>query len=154
MHVRKFSVSDVARVVLGISLATFAVDAMAVDEIIVTTRKREENLQKVPIAVQAITADEIERKGITSLGALVQQSPSVILDQGFAPQDQRITIRGLSPTRGRQNVAVLQDGIEVGSEAIATAGGSLLINPRLFDLERVEIVKGPQIAKPRSMLMP
>lgn len=122
-------------------------ESLASDEIIVTTRKREENLQQIPIAVEAITAEQLERKGIVSLDRVVEQSASVILDQGFAPQDQRIVVRGLSPTRGRQNVAVLQDGIDVSSEAgAATAGGSLLINPRLFDLERVEIVKGPQIA--------
>jgi len=133
--------------VFGIVLAAFTVDALAVDEVLVTTRKREENLQTVPIAVEAITAEDIGQKGIVSLDDVIQQSSSVILDQGFAPQDQRIVIRGLSPTRGRQNVAVLQDGVDVSSEAgAATAGGSLLINPRLFDLERVEIVKGPQIA--------
>ncbi len=137
---------------LGIALAFGAVVALPleafaqVEEIVVTTRKREESLQQVPIAVDAFTADVIERKGIVSLDDVVAQSSSVILDRGFSPQDQRITIRGLSPTRGRQNVAVLQDGIDISSEAISTAGGSLLINPRLFDLERIEIVKGPQNA--------
>jgi outer membrane receptor protein involved in Fe transport len=119
---------------------------MAVEEIIVTTRKRDENLQTVPIAVLAITGEQIQQRGINDLQKVIQQTSSLILDQGFAPQDQRIVIRGLSPTRGRQNAAVLQDGIDVSSEAIATAGGSLLINPRLFDLERVEVVKGPQVA--------
>ncbi|MBN8280705.1 MAG: TonB-dependent receptor [Gammaproteobacteria bacterium] len=139
--------AGVPAAIAGVALGAFAVDALAVDEVIVTTRKREENLQSVPIAVDAITAEDIEQKGISSLEDVIAQSPSVILDQGFAPQDQRIVIRGLSPTRGRQNVAVLQDGVDVSSEAgAATAGGSLLINPRLFDLERVEIVKGPQIA--------
>ncbi len=147
MRVRTFGSRQAVVSVMGVALAAFAVDALAVDEVFVTTRKREENLQSVPIAVDAISADEIERKGLTGLKDIVQQSSSVILDQGFAPQDQRIVIRGLSPTRGRQNVAVLQDGVDVSSEAGAvTAGGSLLINPRLFDLERVEIVKGPQIA--------
>ena len=51
---------------MGVAMAAFTVDALAVDEIIVTTRKREENLQTVPIAVQAITAEDIERKGITT----------------------------------------------------------------------------------------
>jgi outer membrane receptor protein involved in Fe transport len=117
-----------------------------VDEIVVTTRKREENLQVVPIAIDAITAVQITEKGIVSLDKVVQQTSSLILDKGFSPQDQRIVIRGLSPTRGRQNVAVLVDDIDISSEAVGTAGGSLLINPRLFDLERVEIVKGPQNA--------
>jgi iron complex outermembrane recepter protein len=147
MRALQFNGTRTVAGVMGCALAAFAVDAVAVDEIIVTTRKREENLQQVPIAVVAITADEIERRGIVSLGDVVEQASSVILDQGFAPQDQRITIRGLSPTRGRQNVAILQDGVDVSSEAgSTTSGGSLLINPRLFDLERVEIVKGPQIA--------
>jgi outer membrane receptor protein involved in Fe transport len=52
----------------------------------------------------------------------------------------------LAPTQGRQNVAVLEDGIDVSSQAVQTNGGSLLINPRLFDLERIEVVKGPQNA--------
>lgn len=133
--------------VAAVALSTESwAQATEITEIVVTTRMRAENLQMVPVAVDAITAGEIERKGIDSLKSVIEQSPSVILDQGFSPQDQRIVIRGLSPTRGRQNVAILQDGIDVSSEAIGTGGGSLLINPRLFDLERVEIVKGPQNA--------
>ena len=137
---------------LGVALSGVAALALSTEawsqvaEIVVTTRKREENLQEIPVAVEAITAAEIERKGITSLGDVVAQSASVILDQGFAPQDQRIVMRGLSPTRGRQNVAVLVDDIDISSESVVTSGGSLLINPQLFDLERVEIVKGPQNA--------
>jgi outer membrane receptor protein involved in Fe transport len=131
----------------GTALLALSTEAWSqMEEIIVTTRKREENLQEIPVAVQAITAEQIERQGITNLSDIVQQSSSVILDQGFSPQDQRIVIRGLSPTRGRQNVAVLIDDIDISSEAIGTSGGSLLINPQLFDLERVEIVKGPQNA--------
>ena len=65
---------------------------------------------------------------------------------GFSQQDTRITLRGLSPVRGRQNVAVLQDGVDLSSENLTIAGGTALINSRLFDLERVEVVKGPQSA--------
>ena len=73
-------------------------------------------------------------------------TPSMIFDQGFSAQDTRITIRGLAPTRGRQNVAVLVDGIDVTGQAVQSNGGSLLINTRLFDIERIEVVKGPQNA--------
>lgn len=134
-------------VLAGIGIFALSTEAWSqVAEIIVTTRKREESLQEIPVAVQAVNAEDIERRGLTSLADIIRQSPSVILDQGFAPQDQRITIRGLAPTRGRQNVAVLVDDIDVSSESIGTLGGSLLINPQLFDLEQVEIVKGPQNA--------
>jgi len=118
----------------------------AIDEIRVSARKREENLQDVPIAVEAFTIEEIERLNINSLDDITNRSASLVLDQGFSPQDTRITIRGLAPIQGRQNAAVLQDGIDISSQAIVTNGGSLLINPRLFDIERVEVVKGPQNA--------
>jgi outer membrane receptor protein involved in Fe transport len=117
-----------------------------VAEIVVTTRQRAENLQEVPIAIAAITGEDVERRGIDNLAAVTRQTPSLALDKGFSPQDTRIVIRGLAPTRGRQNAAVLVDGIDISSESIQTAGGSLLIDPALFDIERVEVVKGPQNA--------
>ncbi|MEE4184962.1 MAG: TonB-dependent receptor plug domain-containing protein [Gammaproteobacteria bacterium] len=120
--------------------------AQALEEITVTARKQAENLQEVPLAVTAISEDEIQRLGIRDLNKLAEQDPSVQFDEGFTPSDTRVTIRGLSPTRGRPNAATLVDGIDVGSEAISNAGGSVLVNPRLLDVQRIEIVKGPQSA--------
>jgi outer membrane receptor protein involved in Fe transport len=133
--------------VAGVVALAVATDGIAqVEEVIVSTRKREENLQEVPIAVQAFGEQQVEQLGLNDVRDLSKFSTSLIFDQGVAPQDTRITIRGLSPVRGRQNVAVLQDGVDITSQAIGTAGGSLLVNPRLLDVERVEIVKGPQNA--------
>lgn len=75
------------------------------EEVVVSTRRREESLQDVPIAVSAITSEQIERQGISDLKDLVANQPSVQFDQSFGPADNRITIRGLSNTRGRSNVA-------------------------------------------------
>ncbi len=116
------------------------------EEIIVTTRKRAESLQDVPIVVQALTAETLQRKGIADLADVTKYSTGLVLDEGFSKQDTRVIIRGLAPTRGRQNVAFLQDDIDISSEAVNTAGGSFVVNPRLFDIERVEIVKGPHSA--------
>jgi outer membrane receptor protein involved in Fe transport len=117
-----------------------------IEEIVVTTRKRAESLQEVPIVVQAFTSDTIERKGLADLKDVVKYTAGVQFDEGFSAQDTRVVIRGLSPTRGRPNVAFLMDDVDISSEAINTAGSSLLINPRLFDIERIEIVKGPHSA--------
>ncbi|MEO8224402.1 MAG: TonB-dependent receptor, partial [Gammaproteobacteria bacterium] len=118
-----------------------------VTEVIVTTRKREENLQDVPIAVSVLGAEQIERQGITDLNDVAQLTPSVQFDTAFGPQDTRVTIRGLSNTRGRSNVAFLVDGIDVTTENVISAGSGLLANKRLLtDVERIEIVKGPQSA--------
>ena len=132
--------------VLGLAVFMVAPMASALEEIMVTARKREENLQTVPIAVSVFTAAEIEKLNVTDISEVSKISSSVIFDQGFASQDTRITIRGLAPSRGRQNVAVLVDGIDVSSQAIQSNGGGLLLNPHLFDLEQIEVVKGPQNA--------
>jgi len=142
--------SRVAQLILpaaiGLVMAVPPAWGQQLEEVVVTARKREERLQDVPIAITAFTADAIERKGLNSLADVIKNTPGVQLTEGFSPQDQRIVIRGLSPTRGRPNVAVLQDDIDISSEAILTAGGSLLINPRLFDVERIEVVRGPHPA--------
>ncbi len=118
-----------------------------IDEIVVTTRKREESLQDVPLSIDALTSETIERLGIRSLDDVVKLSPSVQFDNSFGPADTRITIRGLSNTRGRSNVAFLVDGIDVTTENLVTAGSGLLANRRLLnDVERIEVVKGPQSA--------
>ena len=117
-----------------------------IEEIVVTARKKAENLQDIPVQVDVIGSEKLERAGITSLEDVAKMSASMVFDNGFSQQDTRITLRGLSPVRGRQNVAVLQDGVDLSSENLTIAGGTALINSRLFDLERVEIVKGPQSA--------
>jgi outer membrane receptor protein involved in Fe transport len=121
-------------------------ETFALEEVVVTARKREENLQDVPIAVTAVSAETLQREGVRDVERLIARDPSLSFDLGIAPYDTRIVVRGLSPTRGRPNVATLIDGVDVSSEAIGVAGGSLLINPRLVDIARVEIVKGPQSA--------
>lgn len=117
------------------------------DEIVVSTRRREESLQDVPIAITAIGAEQIQRQGINNLADVVKLAPSVQFDNPFSPADTRITVRGLSNTRGRSNVAFLVDGIDVTTENLITAGSGLLANRRLLnDVERIELVKGPQSA--------
>jgi len=117
------------------------------EEVVVTTRRRTESLQDVPIAVQAITAEDIQRTGITDLNDIAKISPSVTFDTGYNPTDTRVNIRGLSATRGRANVAFLVDGVDVTSENVIAAGSGLLANTRLLnDVERIEIVKGSQSA--------
>jgi len=148
MRVKSFTVRFVVGLPLVVvGILAFATESWAqISEIIVTTRKREEALQKVPIAVDTISSQQIEQRGLANIDDITRQTSSVIFQQGFSPQDVKITIRGLSPDRGRQNVAILLDGVDITGESVQTVGASLLANPELFDVERVEIVKGPQNA--------
>ena len=146
MHIRRSGVIRATVLLLaGVTLTT-SVFAAEIEEITVTARKRVENLQDIPMVITAISAEAIERKGISDLADIAKYSSGVMLDEGFNKQDTRVVIRGLSPTRGRQNVAILLDDVDISSLAQATAGGSFVINPRLMDVERIEIVKGPHSA--------
>lgn len=116
------------------------------EEITVTARRRTESLQEVPLSISAFGSEQIERAGIASFGDVAKLTPSLVFDQDFGANDTRPSIRGLPATRGRPPVGILIDGIDVSSEAIATAGGGNLLNLRLLDLERIEVVKGPQSA--------
>jgi outer membrane receptor protein involved in Fe transport len=138
------------RFIVGISLTMFIATpnlfSQVLEEIVVTARKKEENLQDVAITVTAIQGDTLERLGIIDLSDVTKMDPSLTYDKGFSPDDVRIAIRGIMNMRGRPVVANIFDGVDISSEAMGTAGSSSLISPRMMDLERVEIVKGPQVA--------
>jgi len=123
-----------------------AAGSLALEEVTVTARRREDNLQEVPLTVTAFTADAVERQGIRNVQDIAKLTPGLSFDKGFAPQDTRPNIRGLPTTRGRPPIGILLDGIDISSESIATAGGSNLMNMKLVDVERIEVVKGPQSA--------
>jgi iron complex outermembrane receptor protein len=112
-----------------------------VEEVIVTSRKREESVEKVPISITAITT-ELKTPDIRNIGDIVAFTPNVRIDQ--YPQRANaasITIRGISPSRLDDNsidspIGVLIDGIYLG-----TLTGQLIDN---FDLQRIEVLRGPQ----------
>jgi outer membrane receptor protein involved in Fe transport len=143
-------VSGCAGVVAGAAAPAMSQGSVAspaaLDEITVTARRREESLQEIPLAITAFTSADIQRAGIATFGDVAKLTPSLVFEEGFGANDTRPTIRGLPATRGRPPVGVLIDGIDVSSEAIATAGGGILLNLRLLDVERIEVVKGPQSA--------
>jgi outer membrane receptor protein involved in Fe transport len=137
------------------AVALFAVPGMLafpvsgwaqIEEIVVTTRKREESLQVVPVAVDVFVSQEIERKRLRTVRDLALYSSSLTFEGAAAPDAQKLSIRGLSPTRGRPNLAVLVDGIDYTTESIAQNGAGSTLNMRLMDVERIELVKGPQVA--------
>ena len=123
-----------------------AVGAQDIETIVVTARRLEENLQEIPLAVSVLDAGRIEAEAIRDLGDVASLTPSLQFDQGFWPNDTRISIRGLFARAGRPSAAILVDGIDMGTEQLESAGGSALLNERLLDLQRVEVIKGPQSA--------
>ncbi|MBP6724630.1 MAG: TonB-dependent receptor [Halioglobus sp.] len=116
------------------------------EETVVTARKRSESLQSVPVAIDALGQMMLEEKGISSLEQVAKYTTGLAFDVGILPNDTRPVIRGVNITRGRPNVAILIDGIDLSSETLTVAGGGAFTNLNLLDLERIEVIKGPQSA--------
>ncbi len=118
--------------------------AQQLEEVTVTARKREEKLQDIPASITAITSDRLERESVSDIKDVAKLTPGLVFDLGFVPQDTRPQIRGIPATRGRPPVGILIDNIDVSSESMQTSGGGMIGNVRLMDLERIEVLKGPQ----------
>ncbi|MBN8841844.1 MAG: TonB-dependent receptor [Sphingomonadales bacterium] len=109
------------------------------DEIVVTARKREESLQDVPISVQAFSSAALERAGIKDFSEVAYRVPGLKLSAERAV-DTELFIRGIgSDIQGAGADAAV--GIFVDGTYLSRGTGSLL---DLYDLERVEVLKGPQ----------
>jgi iron complex outermembrane receptor protein len=120
--------------------------ATAPENIVVTARKRSEVLRKIPVSVAVLGQKELVQQGVRSLADIAALTPSVTFDEGISRVDSRPTIRGFYDERGRPSVATLIDGYDTTTESIVSAGGGFEVNLNLLDLDRVEIVKGPQAA--------
>ena len=121
-------------------------NSLALEEVIVSARKREESLQTVPVAVDVFASARLEQLGVKRIEELARFSSGLQFDQGVLPTDTRPVIRGAVSFRGRPNTGILVDFVDVSSEALTVGGGGITTNLKLLDLERIEIVKGPQSA--------
>jgi outer membrane receptor protein involved in Fe transport len=124
--------------------APAAEGAVGFEDVIVTARRVEENLQDVPLTIRTFSAEDIEREGLKTVNDLAKITAGLTFDIGGFPNDTRPAVRGMQAERGRPSVAVLLDGQSVSGENISIAGGTAALNANLFDLQRIEVVKGPQ----------
>jgi len=115
-----------------------------IEELIVTARKIKEKDQYVPVALDVLTAEEMRRQGFDTMSDMGTLLPGVTFDVGGFVQDTRPAMRGMQNERGRPSVAILIDNIDASSENLSIPGGSSMLYTRLLDVERLEVVKGPQ----------
>lgn len=136
-----------AALTAGLLLPEPRVLAQGLEEIVVTARKREEGLMDVPLAITAMSADTIAKMGITSMNDIAAFTP------GFHFVDQ---VGGGSGRSDRSSSSLVFRGLFLGTANQGqTAGGLLFIDgaavvggqpPAFIDMERVEVLKGPQSA--------
>ena len=127
--------------VTGILAAAVALPAMAqgteMEEVIVTARKRDEALLDVPVTVNAFNAQEIASAGILRPQDFIALTPNMTMVQTQNQGTSFIVVRGISQARNSEpSVAVLIDGVLMANPS--------QFNQELFDIESIEVLKGPQ----------
>lgn len=118
----------------------------ALEEIIVTATKREENVQDVPISIAVISNQDIERRGLIGMEDYLRSVPSVNqIDRGGL--DNAIVIRGITTSPQSENFSSGATVATYFNETPITASGGLGgggIDVRPADMERIEVLRGPQ----------
>ena len=113
-------------------------------EIIVTAEKRESSLQRTAISITAVTGEDLQRSGITSLQAVIEQTPGISFRTNGGPGQVEIEMRGMTSTGGESpTVGFYLDEVPITPPAQAVSG-KVVLDPNLFDLARVEVLRGPQ----------
>ncbi len=130
---------------MKISLLTLALASASelayaqLEEVIVTAQRKSESLQEVPISISALSQESIEKTDTHDLSTLAVQVPGLTFAP-FAPGQNIIALRGASSNDDGagtdSSIAVFIDDVYLGRASN--------INPELFDLERIEVLRGPQ----------
>jgi iron complex outermembrane recepter protein len=116
-------------------------EEFTLEEITVTAQKREENQQRVPIAMDVISGDQLAQSGHSDVDEILGNISNVMIN--FSSDGMRVSVRGITETEGTMrdirtstpSVAINIDG------AYNSSGGA---GQNLFDVERVEVLYGPQ----------
>jgi iron complex outermembrane recepter protein len=112
-------------------------------EVVITAQKRISTVQTTPISVTAVTGEELQARGVESLAVLAQGTPGVSL-KTEGPSQTEIEMRGMTSSGGNSaTVGFYIDDIPLSGPASAQ-NGHVVIDPDLYDLNRIEILRGPQ----------
>ncbi len=125
---------------IGLALIDAAPVSAQVAEVVVTARKREENIQNIPVAVTAISGAQVEAFNLTSVEQVASQTPQLIIARGTSGSGADITMRGIGASSENigieQSVSVNVDGVYYGQGRAIDEG--------VFDVSSIQVLKGPQ----------
>jgi iron complex outermembrane recepter protein len=145
---------------LGLSQMVFLTDAEAaqgdsssgdngLEEIVVTATRRAERLQDVAVSATAFTQEKLDVEGLRSIDDVTRMTPGITFQRdgttssgNFNDEDSDINIRGVDSTAGTSTVGIYIDDTPIQGRHISFTSFNAF--PALFDLERVEVLRGPQ----------
>lgn len=117
------------------------------EEVVVTAQKRTERLQDVPVAVSTVSGAALQAVHAISLADYAAYIPSLqVISFTGQPGQVSLALRGITTgsTAANQSVAIYVDDVPVGSSSIYAGGGSSGIDLLPYDIDRVEVLEGPQ----------
>lgn len=122
--------------------ATTATDSGAdqLQEIVVTAEKRSQDIKEVPLSISVLSSDALQSDHVQSYEDITRALPSVSFLSGGGPGLDNISIRGISSTSGAATVGLYLDEVPITVKNLWNGA----IQPKLFDLARVEVLRGPQ----------
>jgi iron complex outermembrane receptor protein len=131
------------------AIAQQTASSSSVETVVVTAQKRSENLQKVPLSIQALSTQKLEDLHITDFNDYVKYFPSITYTVGGAgggnagPGFENISMRGIvSGNDGNHSGPLPTVGVYLDEQPITTIGGTLDLH--IYDIDRVEVLSGPQ----------
>ncbi len=120
-------------------------DEVDIDEIMVTASRREQALQDVPASITSVNPVEFTTTGLTSLGDIIEYTPGFHIDRNNGQSGRgSITARGVGQQGFTPVVAVYVDDTPMTSNSSFGGGSRIFFDGLLGDLERIELIKGPQ----------
>jgi len=126
-----------------------AAESSVLEEVVVTSQRRVERLQDVPISVSAFSQDKLDSQGLRSIDDVTTLTPGVTFQRmglsdasNYNDENSDISIRGIESNAGSSTTGIYVDDTPIQTRHIGF--GTVNAFPALFDLERVEVLRGPQ----------
>jgi outer membrane receptor protein involved in Fe transport len=112
-----------------------------IQEIVVTAQKRKEDVRKVPLSVSVLTAEQLQNNQVSDFSDLSRNVPNVSFNSQAGAGLSTIEIRGVSSQAGQATVSIYLDDVSLTTRNLYSQGTA---EPRFFDIDRVEVLRGPQ----------
>lgn len=127
----------------GASAQTATLSKSKVEEVVVTAEKRASTVQKTPMSITALSGATLQKQGTVTLEQVVRDVPGISM-RSAGPGQTELEMRGLSSSGGSApTVGYYLNDVPLSPPA-AALNGKVVIDPDLFDLNRVEVLRGPQ----------
>lgn len=113
-------------------------------DIVVTAQRREQRLQDVPISISAFSQATMDKQGVRRIDDVARLTPGLNFSRGDARSSglSSISIRGIASNSGAETTGIYVDDTPIQIRRLGFGSGN--VYPRIFDLERVEVLRGPQ----------